>query len=72
MWSKDEFALFLEVGVRQEDIESAYANLVKLHRFVIPLDASNDVMQPVLEDIIGQAKGVEVRRTTWAETSRAL
>jgi hypothetical protein len=66
MWSKDEFALFLEVGVRQEDIESAYVNLVKLHRFVIPLDASNDALQPVLEDIIGQAKGVEVRRTTWA------
>jgi hypothetical protein len=54
------------VGVRAEDIEVAYKALVGLHRFTVPLDAPDDIVQPILEDIITQAKGCEVRRSTWA------
>jgi len=72
MWSKDEFALYLEVGVRCEDIEVAYKALVALHRFSIPLDAGDDVLQPTLEDIITQAKNVDVRRSTWAPNPETI
>merc|ERR1719440_626524 len=51
MWSRDQVASFLELGINTEDIKAAYASLVGLHKFPLPIDASDDVLQPTLEDI---------------------